>query len=36
MNVHRIPKSGKTPEDVLAYCKLAESDIEHAAVAALK
>jgi transketolase len=27
MAIHRLPKSGKTPEDVLAYVNLAEPDI---------
>jgi transketolase len=27
MNVRRIPKSGKTPEDVLAYVGLSEGDV---------
>jgi transketolase len=36
LNVRNIPKSGKTPEDVLAYCHIAESDVIHAATAALK
>ena len=27
MFVHNLPKSGKTPEDVLAYCHLGETDI---------
>lgn len=31
MAVRNLPKSGKTPEDVLAYCHLAESDIIAAA-----
>ena len=29
--LRNLPKSGKTPEDVLAYCHLAESDIIAAA-----
>lgn len=36
LNVHRIPKSGKTPEDVLAYVHLSEAEILAAAVAAAK
>ncbi|MEI8196336.1 MAG: transketolase C-terminal domain-containing protein, partial [Phycisphaerae bacterium] len=32
MAVKNLPKSGKTPEDVLAYCHLAESDIIAAAL----
>ena len=27
MYVQNLPKSGKTPEDVLAYCHLSEADI---------
>ena len=27
MTVNLLPKSGKTPEDVLAYCHLADTDI---------
>lgn len=33
LTVSRIPKSGKTPEDVLAYVHLSESDIAKAATA---
>ena len=36
LNVRNIPKSGKTPDDVLAYVHLAESDILAAALAAVK
>ncbi len=27
MYIQNLPKSGKTPEDVLAYCHLADTDI---------